>query len=68
MDFDGLGIYFHFGKWYCLRAEFYDPNGISIMESVVLRSGWGLLHLTLLFPLGVKVIEVTCHILLLHAC
>lgn len=26
-------------RWCCLCAEFYRLNGISIMESVVLRSG-----------------------------
>jgi hypothetical protein len=39
MDFDGLGLCFHFGRWCCQSAEFYSLNGTSIMESLVLRSG-----------------------------
>lgn len=39
MDFDGLGLCFHFWQVFCLRAEFYNLNGNPIMESVVLRSG-----------------------------
>lgn len=39
MDFDVLGLYFHFGTWYCLRAELCGLNGVSVMESVVLSSG-----------------------------
>lgn len=41
MDFDGLGICFHFGRW-ChlyLCAEFNGLNGTSIMETIVTRSG-----------------------------
>lgn len=39
MDFDGLSLCFHFGRWYHLCAEFNGLNGSSIMESVVPRSG-----------------------------
>jgi hypothetical protein len=39
MDFDGLGLCSHFGRWCCLSAEFYGFNGTSVVESVVLRSG-----------------------------
>jgi hypothetical protein len=43
MDFDGLGLCFHFGWCNCLCAEFYGLNSTPIMEWVVLRSG-GLLR------------------------
>lgn len=39
----GLGLCFHFGRWYCLHAEFYGINGTLIIDSVVLKSG-GLLR------------------------
>ena len=39
MDFDELGLCFHFSRQCCLLAEFYSLNGTSIMESAVLRSG-----------------------------
>ena len=39
MDFDGLGLCSHFGRWCCLRAEFYSLKGTSIIERGVLRSG-----------------------------
>lgn len=44
VDFDGLGLCFHFGWWCCLCAdlvvsELYDLKGTSIIESGVLRSG-----------------------------
>lgn len=41
MDFDGLGICFHFDRW-ChlyLCAEFNGLNGTSVMETVVPKSG-----------------------------
>lgn len=38
VDFDGLGLCFHFSKECCLHAEFYGLNVTSIMELVVLRS------------------------------
>lgn len=38
-----LGLCFHFGRWYCLHAEFYGMNGTPILDSVVLKSG-GLLR------------------------
>ena len=43
MNFDGLGLCFCFGGWYCLHEEFYSLNSTSVMESVVVKSG-GLLH------------------------
>lgn len=36
MDFGGLDLCFRFGWWCCLYAEFYNPNGTSIMGKV-----WG---------------------------
>lgn len=41
MDFDGLGRCFHYGRNCCLCAEFYGPDGPSILESVVLKV-WGI--------------------------
>lgn len=38
-----LGLCFHFGRWYCLHAEFYGINGTSVIDSVVPKSG-GLLR------------------------
>lgn len=42
-DFDGLGLYFSFSRWYCLHAESHNLKGNVVMESVVRRSG-ALLH------------------------
>lgn len=43
MDFEDLGLCFHFG-WQCsLHAEFHGLDNTSIMKSVVVRSG-GLVH------------------------
>lgn len=39
MGLGGLGLCFYFGRWCCLCAEFYSLNEISMMASVVLRSG-----------------------------
>lgn len=43
MDFDRLDLCFCFGRRYSLCDEFYGLDGTSIIESVVLRSVWGLL-------------------------
>ena len=57
MDFDGLGLCFHFGRWCCLQV--YSLDDSFIMESVVLRSG----------PVGVVLLifkiwlEITSHTL-----
>ena len=39
MDFDGPGLCFHFGRWCCLYADFYELNGASTLEPIMLRSG-----------------------------
>lgn len=44
MDFDRLGLCFHFGRWCCLCAEFYGLEWYCIMASVVLRFGGLLQH------------------------
>lgn len=42
VDFDELGLRFHFGSWGCLlHAEFYALNGVSILESDVLHKVLG---------------------------
>lgn len=60
--FDGSGLHFHFGRCCYLGAEFYNPNGAFIMESVVLRSG-ALLHYV--EQAGLKFIEIYLLLLLL---
>ena len=49
VDLDGLCLCFHFGRWCCLHAEFHSPNGASIVESVLLRSG-KLLQYVIILP------------------
>jgi hypothetical protein len=44
MDFDGLGLCFYFGRWCCVKAEFYGLSGTSTVVSIVTRSR-GLLQL-----------------------
>ena len=54
IDFDGSGLCFHLGRYYCPCGRVLWPNGTSIMESVMLRSA-GLLSYNVLLVAAIRI-------------